>query len=792
MAATETPTELLGAPVRRVEDPRLFTGAARYLDDLELPAVAHVAILRSPFAHARIGSIDTSRAAEHPGVVAVVTGKDFEHLNPLPCAWQAAGTENFVVTPRALEIDRVTFTGAGVAAVVAETKEAAEDALELIDVDWEPLPAVVDVEAAVAEGAPQIHENAASNVVMDWTCGDAAATEQALGEADVVVEQRLVNQRLLPTSMETRGAAAQYEPSTGEYVVWMTSQAPHVMRLLMTAFVFGIAETKMRVISPQVGGGFGSKIFLYPEYVLAAALAEKIGRPVKWVETRSENYAATTHGRDHVTYLRVGAKSDGTITALDARTYANLGGILSTIAPGIPTTLYGRMLSGAYKIPAIHCRVQGVYTNTGMVDAYRGAGRPEATYAVERAVDLVARKLGLDPAEVRRRNIIQPDEFPYDPKILAGLKYDTGDYEPALDRALELAGYDELRAEQEQARAEGRYLGIGLSTYVEMCGVAPSAWIGTMGEGWGAGLWESANVRVHLTGKVVVTTGSQSHGQGHETTMAQVVAGELGLPVEDVVVEHSDSQGTPFGYGTYGSRSAAVGTMAVHTSLQRIKEKARRIGAHMLEAPVEDVVYEDGKVYVKGSPASMKTIQDIAAAAAVASSLPAGEEPFLDDTAYYDPPNCTFPFGTHVAVVEVDADTGEVELKRYVAVDDVGKVINPMIVDGQVHGGIAQGVAQALWEAAVYDEEGQLLAGSLMDYAIPKAEFFPPFEVERTETPTDVNPLGVKGAGETGTIASTPAVVNAVMDALAPLGIVHVDMPLTPGRVWRAMRETSA
>jgi carbon-monoxide dehydrogenase large subunit len=548
----------------------------------------------------------------------------------------------------------------------------------------------------------------------------------------------------------------------------------------------------MRCISPQVGGAFGTKIFLYPEYVLVAALSEKVGRPVKWVETRRENYTATTHGRDHVTYLEVGAKRDGTLTGLRVKTYANLGGILSTIAPGIPTTLFGRMLSGAYRIPAIHAQVLGVYTNTGMVDAYRGAGRPEATYAVERAVDLVARELGLDPAEVRRKNFIPPDAFPYDPGILAGLSYDSGEYERALDRALALVDYGAFRAEQEEARRGGRYLGIGFSSYVELCGVAPSAWIGASGQGWGAGLWESANVRVHLTGKVVVTTGSQSHGQGHETTMAQVVGDELGVPLEDVTVEHSDTLGTPFGYGTYGSRSAAVGTVAVYTSLQRIKEKARRIGAHMLEASPDDVAYEDGRVFVKGSPGSAKTIQEIAAAAAVGYDLPPGDEPFLDDTSYYDPPNCTFPFGTHVAVVEVDAETGEVSLERYVAVDDVGRVINPMIVDGQVHGGIAQGVGQALWEGAVYDENGQLQTSSLMDYAVPKAEFFPAFEVERTETPTDVNPLGVKGAGETGTIAATPAVVNAVMDALAPLGIRHVDMPLTPERVWRAIQQAGA
>jgi carbon-monoxide dehydrogenase large subunit len=785
---SEETTALVGTPMKRVEDPSMIMGAAKYIDDLKLPGMAHVTVMRSPYAHARIGSIDTEKAAAHPGVIGVYTGKDFEHLPPLPCAWQATGAENFVATPRALEIDRVTFTGAGVAAVVAETRVAAEDALALIEVDWEPLEVVVDVERAVEEGAPQLHEAAKGNVVMDWECGDAASTDKALDEAEVVVEQRLVNQRLLPTPMDVRGAAATYEPATGEYAVWMTSQCPHIMRLLMTAFVFGIPETKIRCISPRVGGAFGTKIFLYPEYVLMAALAEKTGRPVKWVETRSENYVATTHGRDHVTYLKVGAQRDGTITALKVKTLANLGGILSTIAPGIPTTLYARMLSGAYRIPNIHGQVLGVYTNTGMVDAYRGAGRPEATYAVERTVDLVARELELDPVEVRRRNFIPSDAFPYDPGILAGLSYDTGDYEKALNRALEIVGYEDFRSKQEAARAEGRYLGIGFSTYVEICGAAPSSWIGTGGQGWGASMWESANVRVHLTGKVVVTTGTHSHGQGHETTVTQVVASELGIPPEDVTVELGDTFGAPFGYGTYASRSAAVGAVAVYNSLQRIKDKARRIGAHMLEADVEDVEFEGGKAYVKGSPATAKTIQEIAGAAALAYDLPEGEEPFLDDTYYYDPPNCTFPFGTHIALVEVDAETGAVDLQRYVAVDDVGKVINPMIVDGQVHGGIVQGVAQALWESAVYDENGQLQTSSLMEYPVPRAESIPPIELDRTETPTDVNPLGVKGAGETGTIASTPAVVNAVVDALAPLGIRHLDMPLTPERVWTAMQ----
>lgn len=780
-----------GKRVKRVEDPRLITGSGQYLNDIQLPGMLHAAILRSPHPHAQIRNIDTSAASEAPGVVAVFTGKDFEDLNPLPCAWQAGGVDNHVNTPRALEIDKVTFTGAGLAVVVAENRYAAEDALSLISVEYEPLPAIVDAEKATQPGAPQIHENAPNNIVMEWPIGDQESTEGALRSSDVVVKQRIINQRLIPNPMEARGAIGRFDTGTDEYTVWMTSQAPHVMRLLMTAFVFGIPENKMRVISPQIGGAFGTKIYLYPEYVLVAALSKKLGgAPVKWVEGRSENYVATTHGRDHITDLEVGASKDGTITALKVKTYANLGGTLSTIAPGIPTTLYGRVLSGAYKIPNIYCHVTGVYTNTGMVDAYRGAGRPEATYAVERAVDLVAQKLGMDPVDVRRKNYIQPDDFPYEPagNILNGLSYDSGDYEKALNKALDIVGYKDFRRQQAEARKEGRYLGIGFSSYIEMCGVAPSAWIGVGGEGWGAGLWESANVRVHLTGKIVVTTGSQPHGQGHETTMAQVVADELGVPMEDIVVEHSDTQGTPFGYGSYGSRSASVGAVAIHRSVDRIREKARKLGAHMLEAAVEDVVYEDGKVFVKGAPDRAKTIQEIAGAAALGYSLPEGMEPFLDDTAYYDPPNCTFPFGTHVSIVEVDGDTGDVALKRYIAVDDVGRVINPLIVDGQVHGGIAQGVAQALWETAVYDDSGQLLSGTMLDYALPRADSFPTLEVDRTETPTPVNPLGVKGAGETGTIAATPAVVNAVIDALSPLGIVHMDMPMTAERVYRTIQ----
>jgi carbon-monoxide dehydrogenase large subunit len=785
-------TKAIGASIKRKEDPRLITGEAKYLDDIQLPGMLHAAILRSPYAHAKIKAIRTDKAAKHPGVVAVFTGQDFMEVNPMPIAWQAGGVKNNANAPRVLEVNKVTFTGAGVAVVVANDRYTAEDALSLIEVDWEPLPVVVDAKKATEAGAPQIHENAPSNICMDWQCGDKDATDAALAKSDVVVKQHLTNQRLIPTAMEPRGCIAMYNPAAEEYTVWVTSQAPHVMRLLMTAFVFGIPETKARVISPQVGGGFGSKIFLYPEYCLVTALSKRLNRPVKWAETRRENYIATTHGRDHITDIEVGATKDGKITALKVNTYANLGGILSTIAPGIPTTLYGRLLSGVYKIPHIYCNVKGTYTNTGMVDAYRGAGRPEATYVVERAVDLVAGELKMDPAEVRRKNFIPPNEFPYAPadNILAGLKYDSGNYEPALDKALEMAGYANFRKEQAEARKQGRYLGLGLSSYLEICGVAPSAWIGLPGQGWGAGLWESANVRVHLTGKVVVTTGSQSHGQGLETTFAQIVADELGVPMDDVLVQHSDTQGTPFGYGTYGSRSLAVGGVAIYNSLQRVKQKAVKLAAHMLEAAEEDLVYDAtaGKIYVKGSPDKAKTIQEVAGAAALAYSLPRGMEPFLDDTAYYDPPNCTYPFGTHICIVEVDKDTGQTSILRYIAVDDVGNMINPMIVDGQLHGGIVQGVGQALWEGAHYDDNGQLVTGSLMDYALPRADFFPMIEMGRTVTPSPTNPLGVKGAGEAGTIGAAPAVVNAVVDALAPFGVKHLDMPLTPERVWRAMK----
>ena len=652
--------------------------------------------------------------------------------------------------------------------------------------EYEPLPVVVDAKKATEPGAPQLHENAPNNIVMEWEAGDKAKADAAVAAAEVVVREQIINQRLIPTPMETRGAVARYEPATGEFTLWTTSQAPHVLRLLLTAFVFGIPETKLRVISPDIGGGFGQKIFCYNDGAFTMWAARKIGRPVKFVEDRSENYKYSTHGRDHITDVELAGNRDGTITGLRVTTYANLGAYLSTVAPGIPTTLYGRIITGVYRIPAAYVKVYGVYTNTAMVDAYRGAGRPEASYLIERMVDRFAAEIGMDPADVRRKNFIPPDAFPYD-NGLGLLPYDSGNYEAALNKALEIVGYADFRKEQEEARKQGRYLGLGISSYVEICGIAPSKWMGLPGEGWGAGLWESANVRVHLTGKVVVTTGSLPHGQGVETTFAQIVADELGVPYDDIVIEHSDTLGTPFGYGTYGSRSLAVGGTAVYRSVAKIKEKAKKIAAHMLEANPDDMVYENGRVYVKGSPDRAKTLGEIALQASVAYDLPEGMEPFLDETSYYDPPNCTFPFGTHIAIVEVDPDTGIVDLKRYVAVDDCGNVINPLIVDGQIHGGIAQGIAQALYERAVYDENGQLVTGTLMDYAVPAAHMLPPYETARTVTPSPVNPMGVKGAGEAGTIASAQAVMNAVIDALSPFGVKHMQMPATPENVWKAI-----
>ena len=795
---TETTTEVLGKPIKRVEDRRLITGKGRFVDDITMSGLAHMAILRSPYAHANIKSVDTSIAKTMPGVVDVLTGADVPY-NPLPMAWPAggsAGIQNNINTPRALATDSVKWNGEGVAAVIADTPEQAADAVEAIIVDWEPLPAVIDAEKATQPGAPQLHENAPNNVVFEWTVGDKDGTAAAIDSAEVVVKQRLINQRLIPNPMETRGDIGWYNPGTDEYTIWMSSQTPHIQRLLLAAFVMGVPEHKIRCISPDVGGAFGTKIFCYADYVLVLLASKRLGgRPVKWIEGRRENYQATIHGRDHITYLEVAGKRDGEVTGLRVKTFANLGGRLSTIGPGIPTTLYARVLSGCYKIPNVYAEVTGVYTNTAFVDAYRGAGRPEATYVVERAMDLFANEIGMDKAEIRRRNFIAPDQFPYEnPSGLgtasggAKIYIDSGNYEPALDKALAMAKYSSLAEAKAEAKKRGKLLGLGLSTYIEVCGVAPSKWIGAVGEGWGAAMWESSNIKVHLTGKVVVTMGTQPQGQGHETTYAQVISSELGIPMDDIVIQHSDTQGTPFGYGSYGSRTSSVGMTAAVKAAGKIREKARAYAAHLLEANLEDIEVNGPDYSVKGSPDKKKTIQEIAFALDLAFDTPEGMEPYLDETAYYDTPNCTWPFGTHIAIVEIDEGTGVVDLIRYIAVDDVGKKINPMIVDGQLHGGIAQGVGQALWEAAIYGEDGELRSGSMLDYALPRAEWLPTFELDETVTPSPVNPLGVKGVGEAGAIASTAAVANAVNDALAPLGIKHLDMPLSAARVWAAMQ----
>lgn len=785
MTAVSEKKKMVGQALKRREDPKLITGSGNYLDDVKLTGMLHAAVLRSPYAHAKILSIDTSKAKALPGVVDVFVGEDMMDINPLPCAWPAAGVTNNINTPRALAVGKVMYAGDGVALVVAENRYIARDALDLIDVEYEPLPVVVDAKKATEAGAPQLHDNAANNLAFEWECGNEEATNAAFAKADVVVKEQIINQRLLPTPMETRGAVGRYEASTGEYTVWMTSQAPHVMRLLAAAFILGVPENKIRVIAPNVGGGFGQKIFMYTDYVFAMWAAKKTGRPVKYVEDRSENFKSSTAGRDHITEIEMAATKEGRILAMRVGTYANLGGYLSTIAPGIPTTLYARIATGVYDIKAAHVKVKGVYTNTAMVDAYRGAGRPEASYMLERMMDRTAAELGMDPAEIRRVNFIPPDAFPYQ-NPLGLLPYDSGNYEPALDKALDMVGYADLRKEQEEGRKNGKYIGIGIASYMEICGVAPTAWITS--EGWGAGMWESANVKIHLTGKVVVTTGSLPHGQGIETTFAQLVADELGIPYEDIVVEWGDTNGAPFGYGTYGSRALTCGGTAVYKSVAKIKEKAKKIAAHLLEANEADIDFADGRAFVKGSADQGKSIGEIALAAAVGASLPAGVEPFLDETTYYDPPNCTFPFGTHVCVVEIDGETGQVEVKRYVAVDDVGNRVNPLIIDGQLHGGIAQGMAQALYENAVYDENGQLLSGTLMDYAVPTAAMLPSYETDFTVTPSPVNPMGVKGAGEAGTIGSAQCVMNGIIDALAPFGVKHMQMPATAERVWKAMQ----
>ena len=776
-----TTQSVLGASIKRREDPRLITGRGTYVDDVRLVGMLNMVLVRSPHAHANIRSVDTSAAESAEGVVAVYTGEQLaEELGSLICGWVVPDTKEVPHPP--LAVDKVRCVGDAVAAVAATSPQAAADAAMLVQVDYEVLDAVIDMEAGIKDGAAQVHDDAPNNTAFEWEIGggdfDAAASA-----AGVRVTERIVNQRLIPNAMEPRGVVADFNPGTNQLTVWTSTQIPHLVRLLL-ALVTGHPEHQIRVIAPDVGGGFGCKLYLYAEEVIASALAKRLGRPVKWIEGRQENYLATTHGRDHVGDVEIIGDSDGNVTGLRADIYANMGAYLSTFAPAIPTYLFGLMLVGPYNIDNIQCKVTGVYTTTTPVDAYRGAGRPEATYLVERMIDRYAAEIGMDPVEVRRKNLIPPFEDGHE--VATTVIYDSGNYEAALDRALELVGYDDVRAEQSAAREEGRYLGIGLSTYVEICGMAPSAVAYTLGAR--AGVWESALVRVHPTGKVTVFTGSSGHGQGHATTFAQLAAAELGIAMEDIEVVHGDTDKVQMGTGTFGSRSAVCGGNAIHMSIEKIQDKAKRIAANLLEAAPEDIVAENGQYFVQGAPANAKTFQEVALAAYWYESLPEGTEPGLEAVSIFDPKNFTWPFGTHIAVVEVDGDTGEVELQKYVAIDDVGNVINPMIVEGMVHGGVVQGVGQALSEEAVYDESGQLITGSMMDYAIPTAESVPSIITDRTTTPSPTNPLGVKGAGETGTIAASPAVMNAVIDALSPFGITHMNMPAKPEKVWRAMQ----
>jgi carbon-monoxide dehydrogenase large subunit len=745
--------------------------------------MVHAAMLRSPHAHARIQKIDASRARKAPGVLAAFTGADIDSLQPVPCAWLLPNSNLKVAIYQAAARDVVRYVGDIVAVVVAETAYQAHDALELIDVDYEPLPCVTDPEQAIKPGAPQLHADVPNNEAFHWVVagGDVDA---AFKNAEVVIKERIIQQRLIPNAMEPRSALAQWSGASGELTLWNTTQNPHILRFLCS-LVTGVPEDKLRVVAPEVGGGFGSKIAAYPADFITVFCARKLNRPVKWTETRSENYQATTHGRNHVQEIELAARKDGTILGLRATSWSGMGAYLSTAAPGIPTILHGLMLSGAYDIPALKEDVYGVYTNGTPVEAYRGAGRPEATFMVERIVDKLAMTLGMDPVDVRMKNFIP--RFDNGHTVVTGLAYDSGDYPGGLKKLLEHVKYKELRSEQAEARKKGRYLGIGIASYVEICGLGPSQVAGAVG--FQGGLWESAIVRVHPTGKVHVFIGASPHGQGEETTFAQIVASEIGVDVNDVKVVHGDTDVTPMGWGTYGSRTTAVGGAALVLATRKVKEKAKVMAAHLLEAAVEDMDYADGKFFVKGSPDKAKTIQEVALMAHVAWNMPKDVEAGLEASMFYDPPNFTYPFGSHLAVVEVDPDTGHIDLKRYVALDDCGPQINPVIVEGQVHGGVVQGWGQALWEEAVYDENGQLVTGSMLDYALPRAVGLPDIEVLSTVTPSPHHPLGLKGIGEAGTIASTVTIYNAVMDALAPLGVPTLNMPMTAERVWRAIQQ---
>ena len=784
---------LIGKSVKRVEDQRFITGKGQYTDDIVLPGMTYATIIRSPLAHANIKNVDFSAAKNAPGYVASFVGSDIpEGIAGVPCAWQVdfknGDTMNEPPHPL-LARGKVRYVGDAVAVVIAETQAQAKDAASLVDMEYEELPAVVDIDEALKEGAPQLHDEAPNNYIFEWELGSGLdAVDAALKSASHVTSLEIVNQRMVTNAIEPRSAIGDYDDARDYYTLYTSTQNPHVIRLLMCAFVLGLPEQKVRVIGPDVGGGFGSKIPHYIEEALMVWVSKQINRPVKWTAERTEGFLSDAQGRDHKTKGQMGFDSDGKMVALKVQTKANLGAYLSTLSTLIPTYLYGTLMQGVYSTPAVHVTVDAGVTNTAPVDALRGAGRPEATYIIERLVDTAAAEMGVDPAELRLKNFIPPfdgvKQEGYQTQV--ALQYDSGNYEGVLKKMLKNANYEKLKKERDAARTSGKLMGIGFSTYIEACGAAPSAVVGSLGAR--AGLYEAANIRIEPTGSVTCFTGSHSHGQGHATTFAQIIADNLGIPFENVEIVHGDTGKVPFGMGTYGSRSLAVGGSAIVKSIEKIKEKGAKIAAHLLEASAEDLEYADAKWTVKGTDKSV-AFGDVALQAYLAHNYPEGLEPGLNETSYYDPTNFAYPFGAHMAVVEVDPDTGKVDLKRFITCDDVGNVINPMIVEGQIQGGLAHGIGQALLEGDVYDENGQLNTASFLDYAMPRADDLPAFEIDHTVTPCPHNPLGVKGVGETGTIGSTPAVVNAVIDALSDYGVKDLQMPLLPQRVWAAMQQ---
>ena len=779
----------IGAAVKRKEDHRFITGRGQYVDDINRPHQLYAQIVRSPIPHGKIKKVDVDAAKAAAGVVAVLTGADMaaDGIGSLPCGW---GVNNKDGSPMVepghppLAADVVRYVGDQVAVVIAETRAIARDAAELVEVDCEVLPSVADLESASADGAPLVWDEAKGNICFDWEIGDKAATDAAFAGADQVISIDIVNNRLIANAIEPRAAIGDYDSGKDEYTLYTTSQNPHVIRLLMGAFVMGIPEHKLRVIAPDVGGGFGSKICHYAEEAIVTWASRKVNRPVKWTAERSESFLSDAHGRDHVSHAELAMSKDGDFLGLSVSTRANLGSYLSTFGPAVPTYLYGTLLAGAYKTPAIYAEVQGMFTHTVPVDSYRGAGRPEASFLLERLIDKAARETGADPIELRRRNFIQPADFPYQTPV--ALEYDTGDYETAVDKALELSDYANFDKRREESAARGKLRGVGISTYIEACGIAPSNVAGALGAR--AGLYEVGTVRVNPTGSVTVLTGSHSHGQGHETTFAQLVVEALGVDFDSVDIVHGDTGKVPFGMGTYGSRSAAVGGVALMHALEKIRSKSRKIAAHLLEASEDDIEFKDGQLTVAGTDRAV-AFGEVAMAAYVPHNYPLETlEPGLEETAFYDPKNFTFPAGCHICEVEVDPDTGVVDVVRFTAGDDFGRIINPMIVDGQVHGGVTQGIGQALYEQCVYDDSGQLLTGSMMDYCLPKADNVPNFEVTTNVTPCTHNVLGVKGCGEAGAIGSPPAVINAVLNALSDYNVDNLQMPATSERVWQAMQ----